>query len=716
MTDRDKELRRLRLLARLNGIQTSYVDISRRTIRASPTSIIAALQAVGAPVERRGDVAEALRSRIQELWRSPLEPVLVAWGGRPDPIRVRLPLWVMDARRRWSLALENGEELDASEAFRQGERGVIRAEQVESATFVEMEFAPVLRLPTGYHRLDLEYGGDVARSMLVSAPRNGRSAEPGVSWGVFLPLYALRTQRSWGLGDLTDLGELMDWTAGLGGEVVATLPILAAFLSEPFQPSPYAPASRLFWNELHLDVLGIPELKNCPDARALLRSRRLRRDIAALQAARLVDHRGAMAVKRRVLELLAGSFLTDRSHRPAEFEAFASDRTVRDYASFRANCERRGASWRVWPKHERDGVLPKDGGDPRAFGYHTYVQWLMRQQMEELGRRAAQAGVRMYFDLPLGVSPDGYDVWRERDAFALGAAAGSPPDRFFTGGQDWGFHPLHPERIRRQGYRYVIASLRHVLRHAGVLRIDHVMSLHRLYWVPRGFDARHGVYVRYRPEELYAILALESERGDAVIVGEDLGTVPETVRRAMKRHGIHRSYVLQMEITADPRRAINPAPRKSLASLNTHDLPPFAAFWKEADLDYRIEQGWLDRPGARREREERRRLRDAIVRFLRSQGWLRGGGRGKDGPGARDVLQGCLSFLAAGEARTVLVNLEDLWLEERPQNVPGTTDQYPNWRRPAPFTLERFRQMRRVTGTLRRIDGLRKREIPDEEN
>jgi 4-alpha-glucanotransferase len=659
-------------------------------------------------VESQSDVAEGLRSRTQVLWRRPLEPVLVAWGGRPNPIRLRLPLWVMDARRRWSLVLEDGEQLDASEAFQRGERGVIRADQVEGATFVEMEFAPALHLPAGYHRLNLEFGGDAAGSLLVSAPRKGRSTEHTESWGVFLPLYALRTQRSWGIGDLTDLGDLAQWMAGLGGDVVATLPILSAFLSQPFEPSPYSPASRLFWNELHLDVLRVQELRRCAEARALLRSGRLRRDISALQAAPLVDHRGAMAAKRSVLELLAGSFFAEPSHRPAEFEAFARDRTVSDYASFRANVERRGASWPAWPPRERDGALPRAGGDREAFRYHTYVQWLMRQQMEELGGRAARAGARLYFDFPLGVHPEGYDVWREREAFALGATAGSPPDSFFTVGQDWGFPPLHPDRIRQQGYRYVIACLRHTLRHAGVLRIDHVMSLHRLYWVPRGLDARHGVYVRYRPEEWYAILALESARGEAVIVGEDLGTVPEGVRRAMRRHGIYQSYVLQLEVRANPRRAINPAPRNSLGSLNSHDLPPFAAFWKDADLAYRIEQGWLDEAGARRERAERGRIRNAMVRYLRSKGWLPDGRRGKDGPGTWDVLRACLSHLAAGESRIVLVNLEDLWLEERPQNVPGTTDEYPNWRRPARHSFERFRQMRRVTGTLRHIDELRK--------
>jgi len=709
MTDRGPELARLRLLARLHGIQASYVDVSGRTVRASRTTLLATLGALGAPVDSIADVTEALRSRTQDLWRRPLEPVLVAWDGRLGSVRLRLPLWVMHARRRWSLALENGETLDVSEAFRRADRGVVRAEQVESATFVEMEFEPALQLPEGYHRLELEFGGSAIGSLLVSARRRARRAEPEPTWGVFLPLYALRSERSWGLGDLTDLGELVDWTAGLGGDVVATLPILSAFLSEPFEPSPYSPASRLFWNEVHVDVGGSPELARCAEARALLGSRRLRRDIAALQAGSLVDHRGAMAAKRRVLELLARTFYGKPSHLSAEFEAFAREHAVRDYASFRANCERRGATWRAWPKRERDGDLPKEGGHRDAFRYHTYAQWLMSRQMEELDRRAARAGARLYFDLPLGVHRDGYDVWRERDVFALGAAAGSPPDAFFSGGQDWGFPPLHPDRIRDRGYRYVIACLRHSLRHAGVVRIDHVMSLHRLYWVPHGLDARHGVYVRYRPDEFYAILAVESARGGALIVGEDLGTVPETVRRAMESHGVYRSYVMQMELRADPRRAIEPPPRTSLASPNTHDLPPFAGFWTDADLACRMEQGWLDEAGERRERAERRRLRAALVRYLRSEGWLPHGRDGKDGPGARDVLQACLSYLAAGEAQIVLVNLEDLWLERRPQNVPGTVDVYPNWRRPARYPFERFRQMRSVTGTLKRIGESRNR-------
>jgi 4-alpha-glucanotransferase len=650
------------------------------------------------------DTPDAVRARVQEQWRRPLEPVQVAWGGRLTAVRLRLPLWRMEARRRWSLVLEDGEERDVTDAFRSGERGVVASEQIEGSTYVEMGLRPALDLPAGYHRLDLDFGGSGISSLVLSAPRRKPDVDPGRLWGLFLPLYALRTARSWGLGDLSDLADLVEWTAGLGGEVIATLPILSAFVSQPFDPSPYAPASRLFWNELYLDVPGIAELKRCPEARALLRSPRMRREIVALQAGPLVDHRKAMAAKRRVLELLAESFFAERRDRPDGFEAFANDPTVQDYASFRANCERRGTSWWSWPARERDGSIPREGGHPESFRYHTYVQWLMRGQMERLGERATKAGARLYFDLPLGVHPDGYDVWRERESFALGATAGSTPDPFFAGGQDWGFPPLHPERLRLQGYRYVAACFRHLLRHAGVLRIDHVMSFHRLYWVPRGFDASHGVYVRYRPEELYAILALESSRSDAIIVGEDLGTVPETVRRAMRRQGILRTYVLQMEVRADSRRAISPPPRASLASLNSHDMVPFAAFWKGTDAAQRLGLGWLDKAAARRER-----VRAALGRYLQSGGWLPRDRTGKDGPGTWDVLRACLEYLAAGEARVLLVNLEDLWLEERPQNVPGTSEEYPNWRRPARYPFERFRQMRRVTGTLKSIDELRKR-------
>src|SRR5439155_14308723 len=242
----------------------------------------------------------------------------------------------------------------------------------------------------------------------------------GRSWGVFLPLYALRSARSWGVGDLTDLGDLLEWTTRLGGNVVATLPILASFLDQPFEPSPYSPASRLFWNELFLDVTRIPELKRSPEAGRVLASEHFQKEIANLRRAEILDYRAAMAAKRQVLELLARTFFREGGPRRAAFEShLAGDDRLPDYAAFRAACERHQTGWQQWPAREREGALPVFGGDEAVFDYHRYVQWVAEQQLQEAARRAGSEGTSLYFDYPLGVNPAGYDVWREREVFAL---------------------------------------------------------------------------------------------------------------------------------------------------------------------------------------------------------------------------------------------------------------------------------------------------------
>jgi 4-alpha-glucanotransferase len=645
----------------------------------------------------------------------------VAWDGRltPPRLRVRFPAGVAGEPVRVSLSLEGESErhLPSDRLATPVSGPVRRTERVEGMDFVETSLALPGLLPQGYHRLTVEVGSVRGSAMVVSAPSRG-DRDRHRSWGVFMPLHALRSARSWGVGDLTDLEELVVWVGSLGGAMVATLPLLAGFLGEePFEPAPYSPASRLFWNELFVDPERAPELSASREARRLVSSGELRRELEALRSEPLVDYRRAMAVKRRVLEALCGHlFAEPAGKRAGELREWARRHPLaEEYARFRATTERRASSWWSWPKRERGGRLAGEGDDPAAYRYHLYVQWLMAEQMGAISAKAKERGSGLYFDFPLGVNPDGFDTWRERDAFALAASAGAPPDPFFTGGQDWGFPPLHPERIREQGYAYPIACLRHLLEHAGVLRIDHVMGLHRLYWVPHGLDPRSGAYVRYRPEEWYAILALEAHRSGAVVVGEDLGTVPTAVRHAMARHHVYRSFVLQYEARADGPAVLPVPPRESQASLNTHDMPPFAAFWRGLELQTRVEQGWLSEGDAREQLERRARLRLAIVNVLRSGGWLPDEVAGPAPIGRRierAVLEAALSFLAAGPAALVLVNLEDLWGETRPQNVPGTVHQYPNWRRKAKLPLEAFRLEGRVVGTLATVNRLRMRGSP----
>jgi len=703
-------VRSLHQLARIYGVQTAYYDMNYRRQQASDESLLAVLRSLGAPVANLQDVPSAWRERQQELWQRPLEPVIVAWDGRPPEIQVKLPSVTAEAALKCHLKLGTGEQ--QSWEWHGIDLPVIESQEIEGTQYVVKQLPIPIRLPWGYHQLTAEMPGGSQETLIISAPQKAYvpKEKPGEwVWGVFIPLYALHTDRSWGSADFSDLEALAMWMAGMGGRVVATLPFLATFSDESFEPSPYLPVSRLAWSEFYLDINKVPELRKCPSAQELLASSSFQKGIKALRRSSLVDYHRQMALKRRVLEELCRCFFAEASCRIDDLKHFTSlNPVVGEYARFRATCEKQRASWRSWPQPLRDGVLREDDYNGEKERYHLYVQWLAHQQMEDVSKQARDKGVQLYLDLPLGVHPDGYDVWRERDAFIPDTSAGAPPDAVFSQGQNWEFPPLHPGKIREQGYRYIIAYLRHHLRHAGILRIDHVMGLHRLFCIPKEMKASQGVYVRYQAEELYAILALESHRHKAIIVGEDLGTVPSYVRPAMKKHDLHRMYVLHYELATNPRKGLFPASRNSVASLNTHDMPPFAAFWQGLDIEERRKLGLLDKEGAREERRTRQNITGALGSFLRRKGWLKGAGED-----TYSALKACLSFLAGSQAHIVLVNLEDLWLETKPQNVPSTKEEYPNWRRKAQYSLEECCHMPQVLDTLQTIDKLRKQDKHD---
>lgn len=675
----------LRTLAHLHGVQTSYWDAMGRHVEASPESLLAVLAALEAPVERPADVPEALAARRSELADRLVEPVVVAWDGHAPEIELR-------TRGGGSAGLH----LDLEGGERRG-------------WMVELDSLPGRRLslpeplPPGYHRLRVEVDGRAAETLVISAPARAFAGDGRPLWGVFLPLYALQTARSWGAGDFSDLEALAEWTAGLGGGVVGTLPMLSAFLDEPFEPSPYAPASRLFWNELYLDPRRRPEAEDSVSVRRLLESPDVLGGIDALRRAPEVDYRELMILKRRVLEEMAARFFLRPTARQADFERFVREKPeLQSYAAFRAVNDRRGDAWQCWPERLREGTLAPADYDDEDRRFHLWVQWACDEQIRDMAREARRRGPGLYLDLPLGVHGSSYDVWRERDLFAIGSAAGAPPDSFFTKGQNWGFPPLHPERLRDRGYDHFIACLRHHLRHAGLLRIDHVMQLQRLFWIPRGMDAAGGVYVRYAAEELFAILSLESHRHQAIIVGENLGTVPPEIGEAMDRHDVQGMYVVQYELQPGG-QGLRPPPERSAASLNTHDMPTFRGFWEGRDIDDLESLGLFDAGQAHAERERRGEIRRGMIEALPADR------RGDEDTTYREVLRDRLRHLAASPARMVLVNLEDLWGETRPQNVPGTHTERPNWRRKARLSFEEFSIRDDVLDLLREVDELRRR-------
>jgi 4-alpha-glucanotransferase len=608
--------RKLRELARLYDIQSRYVDASGKEVRASNDSLRAAVAARIGEFE----LDDALRARRSELDSRVVEPVIVAWE-REKPR-------VEDADgEAYELVLEDGQRRTGTIA-----NGVIDEE-----------------LPHGYHALRV---GDAHDSLLICAPRKA-FAPTAKSWGIFAPLYAAHTPRTWGIGDLGDLEAYRLWINELGGGIVATLPMLASFHDS--DPSPYSPVSRLFWNELYIDVTRLPEYRGEP--------------LEPLPTAGDVDYSRVMAAKRRLLEQLAER-ATDIDDRHDELAAYARFRESRGDGSAR---------------------------------YHRYVQTRMSQQMRVIADDARARGLGLYLDFPLGVSAGGYDAQRFSGCFAKGSSVGAPPDLFFTKGQNWGFPPLDPDASRASRHNYFRACIRHHVEHAGILRIDHHMGLHRLFWIPSGAEAKDGVYVHYPADELYAILTLESHRNRCVILGEDLGTVPPEVPAKMQEHGIRRMYVVQYESKPDGAEPIGAPAKESVASINTHDMPTFAGFWRGDDIGDRVEQHLLDERGAVKEQQTRERMRKALRRFLEARGLL--------DPASDDtvaVLEAVLGFLGSSDAEIVLVNLEDLWLEPEPQNVPGAGGR--SWRRRMRLGLEAARHDATTRRILRTVDQTRRQE------
>jgi 4-alpha-glucanotransferase len=408
-----------------------------------------------------------------------------------------------------------------------------------------------------------------------------------------------------------------------------------------------------------------------------------------------------LSLKRRAIERFASALEGDLAKALARFRRGRPE--LEAYARFRAAGERFGPDWRAWPQRARAGSIAPADVDPGAVAYHRVAQWIAEEQVRDLGERSSRSGPGLYLDMPLGVHPDGFDVWQHRNAFAHGVSVGAPPDDFFPGGQDWGIPPLHPEHVREDGYAYPIAYLRHAFRHAGVVRLDHAIGLHRQYWLPQGTPPDRGVFVRYPSEEWYAAISLEAHRSGTVVVGEDLGTVPAEIRSAMRRHRLLRSYVLELETIPERRPPVPKPSAWSLATLNTHDLPTFAAFWRGDDIDGRLEDGFLDASLVRTERRRRAAMKADVVRILVGAGLL----ASTEAEDERRVLSASLAWLGGSDARLVVANLEDLWGERRQQNVPGTVDR-PNFRRRASRSLDELRGSPDLLEILRRVDAARR--------
>lgn len=671
-------------LAIAAGIDPAYTNFRGEPAAASAQALLLALAAIApeagfvAPTraDDRAAIAAARAAIERARWDERCPPVVVGWDGA-----LAIPFAVpasVDAAWEIAITLEGGGgdpitargrlfDLPADQhAWPGGEVHCVRRAALDHA------------LPLGYHALTWRVGDREGRALAIVAPTRAH-AGPGEGarrWGVFAPVYGLADAHTGLAGDLGTLRALFEAVGARGGSYVATLPILAADLparagqsSASF--SPYSPVSRLFWNDLYLDLAALAREHGLAAPRP---------PVAPVDG-ELVDYPAQDAWRRAAFAPIAAAIAADPV-RAAEVARWAEAHDVYDFAAFRAIAIREGTPWRAWPPALRDGApharsraeaIALAGGDADAIARvdaHAIAQHAIAHQLATIDAHGDH--VALYLDLPVGVSCDAYEVWRWRDQFLTTLAAGAPPDALFLGGQNWGLPPLAPGAQRRDGYRYFRRCVQHHMHAAGMLRVDHVMGMFRLYCVPEGRPATDGVYLRYPAEELLAILALESVRARCALVGEDLGTVPPHVRPAMARHAMFRLHVGQWHLPATVGDGVIPSPAESVASLNTHDTATFAGWWHGADIDDRRGLGLITEAQEAAERDERARARDA----LRAHAGTRWADVTDE---VARMMAVATEDLAAGPAEVVLVALDDLALETMPHNVPGTTTERPNW-------------------------------------
>ncbi|MEP6492018.1 MAG: 4-alpha-glucanotransferase [bacterium] len=580
-------------------------------------------------------------------------------------------------------------------------------------------------LPLGYHRIRLTLTADarawVHEQTLIVTPRRCVSPDDLLgehgTFGLIANLYTLRSRTNWGVGDLSDLGTLAEWGGSVGADFVGVNP-LHAVVNRGTDISPYSPVSRVFRNPIYLDVMRIPELQDAPEVRARLESSELAVEIAALRASRAVRYEQVMGVKRLAFDALHRVFLDrvrgSHNERDRAYDAYlaAEEPELTRFATWMAIAEEsgRGFDWRTWPAEFRDSksatVARFAVERARRVDLHRWLQFETDRQLGDAARRARAAGMRigLYQDLAIGTSPAGADAWSFPDLFVHGVSVGAPPDPYAAEGQNWGLPPIDPRALRRTAYRYFIELVRSGFHHGGALRIDHVMGLFRLFWIPDGMSGRDGAYVRYPADDLLGIVALESVRNNAIVVGEDLGTVPDYVPPALEHWGILSSKVLYFE--RDDQGGFKPAhsyPARSLATANTHDLPPLAGFWIGRDIEIRRAVGMIPSDEeAARVRSERDHERNALLRLLEHETLI----PADEVPSSVSKLCGAIhGLLCRTPAKLVGLSVDDLAGEVEPVNVPGVgPDKFPSWTRKMRVTIETISMSDDVRTALR-CDG-----------
>jgi 4-alpha-glucanotransferase len=715
-------------VARLRGIGDAYHDYRGELRHFSLETKVALLRAMGCNVDDPAALAVELSQLEVARWRKFLPPVAAARGARIG-IDINISARKFGAALLWTVRFEDGSQRNgviSTADCREIWRG-----KVEGSWITRRRLELPIDLPIGYHTLEAKVaGGSAERCMLIISPPQcyePASISAGARlWGVAVQLYTLRSRENWGMGDFNDLRILIRWVASRGGGFIGLNPLHALAPADPQRASPYSASSRHFLNVLYIAVPLVAEFKECAAARERLSQPATLQRLNALRSAELVDYRGVVDFKFEILALLYRDFcdrhLASNTDRSRIFRAFVAGggELLQMHARFDALDRYFGATlaiasgWQNWPQEFKD-VRGKAAAHfaathPQEVEFYVYLQWLAHEQLSSAQVLARELGmpIGLYGDYAVGANPAGSETWMDQGSYRMGAEIGAPPDPLALKGQGWGIPPQDPSVMLEQRLQGFVRLIRNNMRYYGALRLDHVMALFRLWWVPSGSSPTEGAYVHYPLQQLLTVLSLESSRAACLVVGEDLGIVSDEMRQAMPEYGLYHYKVLLFEKMNGRFRRPDEFERRALATVTTHDMPTLRSYWEGRDIDLRRRLNLYPSLAVEgdvvREREHDRGM---LLAALNEQGLKPAQPASPVEPFTPELAHALHVYLARTRTVLVALQIEDLLGMIDPVNVPGTHHEYPNWQRKVTADIEEMASRADLAANLQEISAAR---------
>ncbi|OLF74341.1 4-alpha-glucanotransferase [Alteromonas sp. W12] len=702
----------LQQLVEMRGIETQYVDAWGKPATIAESSKAKLLNTLGYDTSSDEKIQSQITQDIKSVWLSPLNPVQVVRNTQEINLAVRLPIELVNDDHTLTVTCENGDVL--THQFTPVDQEMTTMAHIDDVEFHEYVVTLPLDLPLGYHDVALSADDDeFARSRLIVAPEAcytpNEIKEGKKIWGLSVQLYCVRSEKNWGIGDFSDLALLIEKAAGVGADFIGLNPIHALYPANPNACSPYGPSSRRWLNYLYIDVTAIDGYDDA-SVQTVVNSDEFK---ATLEHARNVEHvdyeavaHVKLAALKTVFDVYDAKYLRKSTKQNKAFKAFVeaggeSLDMLAVYDALQSHLKAEGKDswgWPVFPQEYKDYYNPAvakfKSTNEQDVKFYLFLQWIAAQQLELASNKATDAGmtIGLYRDLAVGVSEGSAEIWGNKDLYCTGASVGAPPDILGPLGQNWGLPPMDPRKLYEQGYQPIIDLFASNMASSGSLRIDHVMALLRLWWVVKGDNAKDGGYVYYPVDDLLGILALESHRNQSLVIGEDLGTVPEEIRSKLADNGVYSYRVFFFE-QAEDGGFFSPShyPVQSMSTLTTHDMPTLIGYWHCLDLELGKEIGLYPTEEILQTLyADRHENKQAILDTLHGHGSIGDNvGRDVNHTGMnRELNNGMQVHMAGGSSALLSLQLED-WLEmDKPVNIPGTFDEYPNWRRKLTENIE----------------------------